>query len=196
MRKILFTVLFTSLFILTAEAQIKFGVKGGLNISGVSGKNASDFFKNNATGFYVGPTAELSLLGKFGLQGSILYNQKALKGKGEDSKSHKTGYIDVPVSFMYKFGLPIGIKPFIDFGPYINFKVSGKENMIDGDVDNIAEQWKRKSFGAGLNFGAGVELLSLLQVKANYGLGLTDNYKAGDYSLKDRTWSVSAAVFF
>ncbi|MBS1319920.1 MAG: PorT family protein, partial [Parabacteroides sp.] len=51
---------------------------------------------------------------------------------------------------------------------------------------------------AGLNFGAGVELISHLQVGINYGLGLTDNYSAEKYDLnaKNRGWSVTAAILF
>ena len=53
-------------------------------------------------------------------------------------------------------------------------------------------------FSAGLFFGAGVEVISHLQVGINYGLGLTDNYSAEKYDLnaKNRGWSVTAAILF
>ena len=65
----------------------------------------------------------------------------------------------------------------------------------------LADQVKTRNFGAGLNFGAGVELISHLQVGFNYALGLTDNYSVETPSLsksdgKNRGWSVTAAILF
>ena len=50
---------------------------------------------------------------------------------------------------------------------------------------SVADQVKAKNFSAGLNFGAGVELISHLQVGFNYGLGLTDNYSIEKVNLSD-----------
>ena len=63
------------------------------------------------------------------------------------------------------------------------------------------DQVKAKNFSAGLNFGAGVELISHLQVGFNYGLGLTDNYSIEKVNLSDgagknRGWSITAAILF
>lgn len=195
MKKIAFILLFFSLIVVSAHSQVRLGVRGGVNISGVSGDNIDEFVDNNFTGFHVGPTIEWTIGGLFGIEGAVLYSEKGIKFK--DRGDNKNGYIDVPVSLKYKLGAFPVVKPFIDAGPYISFKVSGDDNF-DGFKDGIENQWKAKSFGAGLNFGAGVELFSFLQIKANYGLGLTENYKAsdGNYSVKSRTWSASAAVYF
>ena len=66
---------------------------------------------------------------------------------------------------------------------------------------SVADQVKAKNFSAGLNFGAGVELISHLQVGFNYGLGLTDNYSIEKVNLSDgagknRGWSITAAILF
>ena len=54
-----------------------------------------------------------------------------------------------------------------------------------GDIPgSVVDQVKAKNFSAGLNFGAGVELISHLQVGFNYGLGLTDNYALGSKGLE------------
>ena len=57
---------------------------------------------------------------------------------------------------------------------------------------------KAKSFNAGLNLGAGVELIKHLQVGFNYALGLTDDYSASKFELngKNRGWSITAAILF
>ena len=180
-----------------AKSQLKFGVKGGLNISSVH-LNSDILKADNVTGFQIGPMLEttIPLIG-VGLDAAILYSQKGMDVKSETGTSTnvKTDYIDVPVNLKWKFGLPI-IKGYLAAGPYIGFRVGGDKFWeIPGTV---VGQVKAKNFSAGLNFGAGVELISHLQVGINYGLGLTDNYSAEKYDLnaKNRGWSVTAAILF
>lgn len=180
-----------------AKSQLKFGVKGGLNISSVH-LNSDILKADNVTGFQIGPMIEttIPLIG-VGLDAAILYSQKGMDVKSETGTSTnvKTDYIDVPVNLKWKFGLPI-IKGYLAAGPYIGFRVGGDKFWeIPGSV---VGQVKAKNFSAGLNFGAGVELISHLQVGINYGLGLTDNYSAEKYDLnaKNRGWSVTAAILF
>lgn len=180
-----------------AKSQLKFGVKGGLNISSVH-LNSDILKADNVTGFQIGPMIEttIPLIG-VGLDVAILYSQKGMDVKSETGTSTnvKTDYIDVPVNLKWKFGLPI-IKGYLAAGPYIGFRVGGDKFWeIPGSV---VGQVKAKNFSAGLNFGAGVELISHLQVGINYGLGLTDNYSAEKYDLnaKNRGWSVTAAILF
>ena len=176
-----------ALMALPANAQLKFGIKGGVNISSVHFN--SDVLKaDNVTGFQVGPMIETTL---------------PLVGVGIDAAggvktSMKTDYIDVPVNLKWKFGLPI-VKAYLAAGPYIGFRVGGDKF---GDIPgSVADQVKAKNFSAGLNFGAGVELISHLQVGFNYGLGLTDNYSIEKVNLSDgagknRGWSITAAILF
>ena len=180
-----------------AKSQLKFGVKGGLNISSVH-LNSDILKADNVTGFQIGPMIEttIPLIG-VGLDAAILYSQKGMDVKSETGTSTnvKTDYIDVPVNLKWKFGLPI-IKGYLAAGPYVGFRVGGDKFWeIPGSV---VGQVKAKNFSAGLNFGAGVELISHLQVGINYGLGLTDNYSAEKYDLnaKNRGWSVTAAILF
>lgn len=184
---------------LPAKAQIKFGIKGGLNISSVHFN--SDILKaDNVTGFQVGPMIETTLpLVGVGLDAAILYSQKGLEANtGLSKTSMKTDYIDVPVNLKWKFGLPI-VKVYLAAGPYVGFRVGGDKFWeVPGSVKS---QIKTKSFSAGLNFGAGVELIKHLQVGINYGLGLTDNYSLETVDLsksvgKNRGWSVTAAILF
>ena len=180
-----------------AKSQLKFGVKGGLNISSVH-LNSDILKADNVTGFQIGPMIETTIpLIVVGLDAAILYSQKGMDVKSETGTSTnvKTDYIDVPVNLKWKFGLPI-IKGYLAAGPYIGFRVGGDKFWeIPGSV---VGQVKAKNFSAGLNFGAGVELISHLQVGINYGLGLTDNYSAEKYDLnaKNRGWSVTAAILF
>lgn len=184
-----------ALVTIPAQAQLRFGVKGGVNISSVHFN--SDLLKaDNVTGFQIGPMIETSIpLVGVGLDAAILYSQK---GMGIGPEEIKTDYIDVPVNLKWKFGLPI-VKAYLAAGPYVGFRVGG-----DKIWNVIGEQIEAKSFSAGLNFGVGVELLSHLQVGFNYGLGLTDNYSSTALSIldsdkttgKNRGWAVTAAILF
>lgn len=195
MKKYFLVLVCLSVFALSAHSQLRFGVKGGLNLSGVSGKNIDDFVDKNVTGFQLGASLEWMIFEQFGLEGGLSYSERGMKFKGGDR--NKIGYIDVPVNVRAKFPVSKTIKPYVNAGPYISFKISGDDNF-DGMKGSVNDQWKAQSFGAGLNFGAGVEFLGFLQIGANYGLAMTDNYKEsnGNYKVKDRTWSVTAAVYF
>ncbi len=175
------------------EAQIKFGVKGGLNISSVH-LNSDILEADNVTGFQIGPMME-TMIPFFGLgfDAAILYAQKGMAlNSGE---SVKTSYLDVPINLKWKFGLPLA-KLFVAAGPYFDFRIGGDKFWeVPGSV---AEQVKAKTFSAGLNVGAGAELFSHLQVGFNYGWGLTDNYSSeqSDINAKNRGWSITAAILF
>lgn len=177
-----------------AQAQLRFGIKGGLNITSVHFD--SDLLKSdNVTGFHIGPMIEatMPLLG-FGFDAALLYSQKGMESSSSGVKTTmKTSYIDVPVNLKWKFGLPI-VKAYLAAGPYASFRVGG-----DKIWNVLSDQLETKSFGAGLNFGAGVEVFNHLQVGFNYELGLTDNFSAEKLDLssnKNRGWTISAAILF
>ena len=76
-----------ALMALPANAQLKFGIKGGVNISSVHFN--SDVLKaDNVTGFQVGPMIETTLpLVGVGIDAAVLYSQKGgndLGWRGED----------------------------------------------------------------------------------------------------------------
>lgn len=178
-----------------AKSQLKFGVKGGLNISSVH-MNSNILKADNVTGFQIGPMIEttIPLIG-IGLDAAILYSQKGVDMKTEGtvtSTSMKTDYLDIPVNLKWKFGIPL-VKAYLSAGPYVGFRVGG-----DKIWNVLGEQIKAKNFSAGLNFGVGAELISHLQVGINYGLGLTDNYSSDKFDMKakNRGWSITAAVLF
>ncbi|MBQ4162587.1 MAG: PorT family protein [Parabacteroides sp.] len=180
----------------SAKSQLRWGLKGGVNISTVHFN--SDLFKaDNVTGFHIGPMIEGMVPGVgLGFDAAILYSQKGVEMKTEGiSSSVKTDYVDVPVNLKWKFGMPL-VKAYLAAGPYVGFRVGGDKFW---DVPgNILGQVKAKSFGAGVNFGAGIELIKYLQVGFQYSLGLTDNYSVDKFDLetKNRGWSISAAILF
>jgi hypothetical protein len=191
-----------TLIIVPVNAQVSFGVKGGVNISSVHFNNEI-VSSDNITGFSIGPMVEIMVpyVG-VGVDAAILYSQKGMADvKGKDvtrvGKELTTDYIDVPVNFKWKFGLPV-IKGYFAAGPYASFKVSGEKIWnIPGMINS---EFETKSFAAGVNVGLGAEVLRHIQVGFNYGLGLTSNYSGTveneSYEGKQRGWTISAAILF
>lgn len=183
--------------ILPLQAQTKFGVKGGLNVTSVH-LNSDILKADNVTGFQIGPMMEtmIPVLG-LGFDAAILYAQKGMDLKSGTGVTDqvKTSYLNVPVNLKWKFGLPLA-KLYVAAGPYFDFRIGGDKFWeVPGSV---VDQVKAKTFSTGLNLGAGAELFSHLQVGFNYGWGLTDNYRAehSDISAKNRGWSITAAILF
>ena len=92
----------------------------------------------------------------------------------------------------WKFGVPIA-KIYLAAGPFVGFRLGGAKIW-----DVISSQIEAKTFSAGLNMGAGIELVKHLQVGVNYHLGMTDNYSIAKLGSdgKNRGWQISAALLF
>ncbi|MDR0750866.1 MAG: PorT family protein [Tannerellaceae bacterium] len=196
-----------ALLIVPVNAQVSFGVKGGLNISSVHFNNEI-VSSENITGFNIGPMLEIMVpyVG-VGVDAAILYSQKGManakmKDASKIGADQGTDYIDIPVNFKWKFGLPV-VKGYLAAGPYASFKVAGEKVWkIPGMIDS---EFETKSFAAGLNFGLGAEVLRHIQVGFNYELGLTNNYSGvnpvsslpdNQIEGKHRGWTISAAILF
>jgi hypothetical protein len=181
----------------TAQAQFKYGLKAGLNLSSVSfsGNGSDNVNTENFTGFQVGPTIELMIpILNFGFDASLLYSQQGFKIKNI-SDDFRTHTLEIPANLKYKISALDLLGVYVAAGPYISFNLS----------DNLGDAYKSKSFGAGLNFGLGAELLGHLQVGANYKLGLTNDYgteiPSGIGALSEikgqaQGWTISATYFF
>ena len=186
-------VVLVSFISVSVQAQIRFGLKGGVNISSVH-FNQKLLSHDNVTGFNVGPMmAIMAPYTGLGVDFALLYSQKGMGLRRE--KDIKNDYLELPVNLKWKFGLPI-LKIYTNVGPYVNFRIGGdKFWSIPG---NTLDQLKSKNFGAGMNFGAGVEVIKHVQVGLNYTLGLTDDYTASklDLKAKNRCWTFQAAILF
>jgi hypothetical protein len=200
-KKWMLPVLVVMMFFATSEvsAQLRFGIKGGYNIASV--KFNKDVLKSdNVDGFQLGPVLEFMIPGSaVGFDFGVLYTRKGFFSKEDDTK-FTNDYIEVPVNLKLKLGLPL-VSPYFAAGPYVGFRVEG-DRLKEIVVDNVKRQFEAKSFAAGLNFTAGVEVFNRVQVGLTYDWGLTDNYKTFDkndtnqYRGKGHTWLLSAALFF
>lgn len=188
-------------FAMPASAQLKFGVKGGLNITDMS--LSSDVFEtSNRTGFFIGPTVKFTLpIVGLGIDASALYDQRESELTNADNEVTKIKQqaINIPINLRYDIGLGSLAAVYLAAGPQFGFNVGDKNQTL---FDDVAD-WKLNSSNFSVNVGAGVMLLSHLQVGANYNIvcGKTGKitYLDGVESVfrgRSNSWQISMAYYF
>ena len=192
-------------FAVPANAQLKFGMKGGLNITDMSLSN--DVFEtSNRTGFFIGPTIKFTLpIVGLGIDASALYDQREgeVNVEADDntlvSTRLKQKSINIPINLRYDIGLGSLAAVYLAAGPQFGFNVGDKNQSLYKDV----AEWRLNTSNFSVNVGAGVMLLGHLQVGANYNIVCG---KTGEITVLDgaesvlrgrsNTWQISAAYYF
>ena len=102
-----------------AQAQlIKWGVKGGVNMTKIDWDGGFKGNKDNSTGFFIGPMAEITIpIVGLGVDGALLFSQR---GKGD---VRQTG-AEVPINLKYTIGLGSLLGVYFAAGPdfFFDFK--------------------------------------------------------------------------
>ncbi len=185
------------LITIPANAQLKFGVKGGLNISKVS--VSKDILKSdNQTGFFIGPMAEFTVpVVGLGFDVAALYNQSGVAVSDADGEANSTlKTVEIPINVKWTFGLGSTAGVYVAAGPQFDFNVG---NRI------IQDLYEFKKNNTTFNVGAGVKLIRHLQIGVNYNFGLSrvasiignDEFKefVGE-KIRNNTWQISLAYLF
>ena len=155
----------------SAQAQVKFGLKGGLNVTNMS-LNSEVFDADNQTGFFIGPTVKFTLpIVGLGIDTSALYDQRDAKITVEDNGASveskiKNQSINIPINLRYGVGLGSTASVYLFAGPQFGFNVGDKNQSLFKDMG----EWRLKSSTFSVNVGLGAMLLSHLQISANYNI--------------------------
>ncbi|MBE6281402.1 MAG: porin family protein [Bacteroides sp.] len=185
------------MMVIPVQAQlIKFGVKGGLNMSKIDWKGGYEGNKDNTTGFFIGPMAEITLpVVGLGFDGALMYSQR---GKGEVKEQG----LEIPVNLKYTIGLGSFAGIYLAAGPdfFFNFKDINLEDIISiNGKPTTPETINSKKSQVALNLGAGLKLLKKLQVGITYQIPMGDSFELENLGKgvgKTKTWQVSAAYIF
>lgn len=182
-----------------AQAQFSWGIKGGVNLvsndlsnlSGIVQDKAQIMNKDNYTGFFIGPKAELRvpILG-FGIEAAALYSQKGMSvGEGETFKQNS---FQIPLNIKYSFGLGNVANVFIAAGPEFGFNVGETTKVFNNvqfdDVTGVTagdvSAYVLEKSTLSINIGLGATLLNHLQVALNYNMpwGKTGEFQYIDAS--------------
>ena len=192
-----------------ASAQVKLGVKGGLNVSKMS--VSSDVLDaDNRAGWFIGPTLKLTVpIVGLSFDVSALYDQKSTKVSDDNngSKTIKQQAIDIPVNVRYGVGLGDAANIFFFAGPQFAFNVGDKEFKWNS-TSSYENTFQLKKSTLSVNVGAGVSLLSHLQLTANYNIACGKTGDATVWNTVEKTseavvkngrtnsWQVGVAYFF
>ena len=208
-------------FALPSQAQIKFGIKTGLNVNSFSVKNLpGNVDKKNRNGFFAGVTADVTVpIVGLGADISLLYDNRCIGLGGvteyEDyyegvpevtsssyTKTHKTfHYISLPINAKYTFGLSSLASVYVATGPQFSWNI-GDRHWSMGDWD---DGWELKSSQFSWNVGCGATVLSHVRVGYNYNiaLGNTAEIRIEDEAqklvkgkLKNNTHQISLTYLF
>lgn len=208
MKRIITLVLLAVAMTVSAQAQgIKFGLKGGLNITKMS--FSKDVIKSdNKTGFFVGPTVKVSLPAGFGADIAALYDERSadisgglVKAEGGNdmlvyntqSETIKQKSLQVPVNLRYNIGLGSTAGIYLSAGPQFGFPVSDKV------YNTKVGEYRLKDASLSINFGAGLSLMGHLEVGFTYNLaaGKSGEFKDwNDVDTHNNAWQISAAYYF
>ena len=175
------------------NAQITFGVKGGVTAANIQSKGSFEGISVNETsgtkiGFYAGALAEIGVTESFFFQPEILFSM--LGGADKDDKDNKLNlaYINVPLLAKYKMeGLSIYL------GPQIGYLMSAKAKDAE-DNEDIKDSFKSTDFSAVV--GVGYTLESGLGFDARYQLGLSSTLKDAPDNFTQKNNAFSFGIHF
>lgn len=194
----------------TVQAQgLKFGLKGGLNITKMSfSKDVID--SKNKTGFFVGPCLKLSTPAGFGVDIAALYDERsadvdnpiasAIASDTNAPESSSVGHetikqksLQIPLNLRYSIGFSSLAGLYLSAGPQFGFPVSDK--VFKTEVG----EYRLKDANLSINFGAGIYLIGHLEIGFTYNLaaGKSGEFRNwNDVDTHNHAWQISAAYYF
>ena len=203
MRKISVLLFFASMMMaMPSQAQlVKFGVKGGLNLTKMDMDRGFD--TKNRTGFFFGPTmiVDLPLTG-LDIDASALYDYRESKvdvyDENDIQETLKQQQIAIPINVRYGFGIGDVARVFAFAGPQFGFVIDKEQSLWKNTAD-----WKMKTSNFSVNVGVGATVLKHLQATVNYNIACG---KTGELTVRDtghafskgksNSWQLGLAYIF
>ena len=192
-----------------ACAQVKFGVKGGLNVTHMS-FNRNVFDASNQAGFFIGPTVKFTLpIVGLGVDVSALYDQRQAKVSGEvgyeqiliEERTMKSQSINIPINLRYGWGIGQLASVYLFAGPQFGFNVGDKHQELVNDAT-----WRLSSSAFSVNVGVGLMAASHFQLSVNYNIacgktgdvtfGSAVNDIVGSKRGRANAWQLGLAYYF
>lgn len=194
MKKILLTLalLLTMGFYTTAQAfSFDWGITGGYSLTKMKldGDIKHHMNSDNRSGWFIGAKANVGLFMGFGLDGALIFEQDKMnmnnKGDNFYSESETQRTLSIPLNLKYSFGLGSAANIYATTGPQFDVNL-GADHWYDNS-------FRREDFTASWNIGAGVKVLSHLDLGIVYNFGIS---KFGESLLEvgtNKDWKVGEA---
>lgn len=218
MKKILLSAVVVFTFGLTNAQDVSYGVKGGLNLSNLSGdiEDTKSLF-----GAHVGAFAEIKITDKFSVQPELLFSMQGAKQEytyfesfegftitETEKTTLKLGYLNLPIMAKYY----VSDKFSLEAGPQIGFLLSAKVDFeytyretfdgvteIESESGSVDIKDEVKSIDFGFGFGAAYNFTDKLSLGARYTLGLTSiakDFEGESADIKNNVLQVSLGYKF
>lgn len=196
MKKVILTIIAVLGFAFANAQDVKFGIKGGINLSTLTG-DVEDF--SSKVGFQLGGFAEFKVSDKFFIQPELLYSAQGAKYKETESyysykEKMNISYLNIPVVAKYY----VVDKFSVEAGPQIGFLLGAKskwEETYAGQKNSGDEDMKDsfKTVDFSLNVGAGYDFTENIAAGIRYNFGLSNISDFGD-NLKVHNNVISLSV--
>jgi hypothetical protein len=185
MKHIILLILVLALSFGMAYSQSVFGIKGGMNISRISGDDAVSS-SDSHLGAHLGFIMKYNVMEAFIIQPELLYTQKGYNYKFSMNEidyqiKNSFDYVELPV--LLKLNVAVGdirFQPYI--GPSISYLISGKsKETLSNDTttithnNDVADDLNKLAFG----FAVGAEFVFQRRFifGGRYNFGLSNIYK-------------------
>jgi hypothetical protein len=196
------------LLVTLLNAQVKLGLKAGINIAKQKYSSGGMSITPDAkVGFAGGVILDAGISENFFFQPGLIFSQKGMKmslsSYGVSGSATLTlNYLDVTLNLLYKIKTG-DIKILLSAGPLISFGLSGKgsANGEDSDIKfGSANDDDFKAMDFGLGIGGGIEF-DQFQLGVNYTFGLSNigpsSQSTGtEVTVKNNVLSLTLAVLF
>lgn len=171
------SVVFFTTTVLIAQ-QTHFGLKAGVNASGVDITNGDDY--TSKAGFNLGGLAHIHITRHFALQPEIVYS---LQGGQDDNVKLNLHYVNIPLLAQYMTNDGFRLQT----GPQLGFLTSAKTKTGDLEInrkDDLSAVDFSWSFGAGYLFPSG------LGIDARYNHGISNISDDESFEAKNRVFQI------
>ncbi|MDR0393560.1 MAG: PorT family protein [Tannerella sp.] len=196
LRKVLVVIAVAILTVGSAQAQFKFGVRAGFNLTNLSFDQESGSLIRSDTkfkpGFQIGAVGDYSFGESFAIQPALVFATQgcAIKDSGETENLY---YLQLPINAQYKLDLG-KMKLLLQAGPYLGYGLGGKyegEDITMGGGDDA--DYKALDFGVGV--GAGLQFGNI-QAALGYNIGIIDIDPSEYYSAKNSGLALTLTYLF
>jgi hypothetical protein len=187
-----------------AETTFNFGLKSGASIAN-NLWNDDDGTEKSIYRLTFGAFAAINLTPSLAIQPEVNYlvtGEWWEETNGVVLKTVETyGYLHIPVLVKYRFMMEDSIVPSVFAGPAVGFLLNARwKDYEDGVlVDDFDAKDLFKSTDFGADFGAGIEFAIApvkIIVDLRYYLGLVDVYEDTAFSMKNRSFLLTAGILF
>lgn len=165
------------------STKLQYGLKAGMNVSALSGKNAGMVYNLNA--WYAGAQLTLPFSKVIAFQPELLYSREGFRSPG---MKYKFDFARMPLTFQFRHESGV----YAEFGAQFGIKLKSTANDIDDDQKiDIPDM---ESYNAGLIMGMGYRHASGIGVNVRFAPSLTGVGKELDAKLTTLSFGLSYSL--